>query len=99
MERPTFIEYLTELMVDDDPAQALQDVKRASRNPEQFRREQMAKNVDDQRALQQDRNNPTRSEEIRIAKMEQQVARSKKRVAQKQKQEAKRQGLDTEGQM
>lgn len=95
MKRPTFIEYLTEFMVpDDDPAAAMQAVKRQARNPEQYRREQLAKNVETQRALQQDKENPNKSKEMRIAKMELQVAQTKKRLEQDKKRQAIRAGVD-----
>ena len=92
--KPSFIEFLTELTVtDDDPAQALRDVKKASRNPNQYKRQQQTQNVQDQREIQKDKDDPLKSDRLRVAKMKQQLARQEKNVAQKEKRNETRAGI------
>ena len=93
MKKPTFIEYLTELMVSDDPMQALKDVKTASRNPKGYKRKQIAKGIDDTRTIQQNTDDPLKSEKLRVAKMRQQLASNEKRLSQKENREQKRAGV------
>lgn len=101
MKKPTFIEYLTELTVSDDPMQALKDVKQSARNPSRYQKAQMAQSVDDQRSIQQNRDDPLKSEKLRIAKMKQQLNNNEKRLSQKEKSMAQRAGVEhgEEGQM
>lgn len=93
MATQTFKEYLIELMVSDDPAQAIKDVKQAARNPNRYQMQQMAKTVNAQRDIQQAKDDPLKSEKLRLVKMQQQVAAQKKRLAQKQKREEKQAGV------
>ena len=94
MEKPTFIEYLTELMVSDDPTQAIKDVKQAARNPDRYKKQQMAKSVDDQQEIQKNANDPLKSDKLRLAKLRQQLSSQEKRVTQKEKRMAKRAGVE-----
>jgi len=94
MMKQTFIEYLTELMVSDDPMQAMKDVKQASRNPDRYKKQQMAKTVDDQKEIQQDANDPLKSDKLRLAKMKQQMSSQEKRLSQKEKRMAKQAGVE-----
>lgn len=92
--KPSFIEFLTELTVsDDDPAQALRDVKKAARNPNQYKKQQQAQNVQDQRDIQKDKDDPLKTDRMRVAKMKQQLARQEKTVAQKEKRNETRAGI------
>jgi len=93
MTKQTFKEFLIELMVSDDPMQAMKDVKQASRNPDRYKKQQMAKTVDTQREIQQSEDDPLKSEKLRLAKMRQQVAAQENRLAQKEKREVKRVGV------
>lgn len=96
MSKLTFIEYLTELMVSDDPGQALRDVKKAARNPDQYKKQQRAASIDDQKALRQDRDDPLKSEKLRIARMKQQLSNSEKRLSRKEKQMAQQSGIESD---
>ena len=100
MSNLTFKEYLIELTVSDEPMQALKDVKQAARNPDRYQKQQMATSVDDQRAIQQNRDDPLKSEKLRIAKMKQQLTNNEKRLSQKEKRQARQSGVESdEGQM
>lgn len=94
MKRPTFIEYLTELMVSDDPLQALKDVKMASRNPDRYQKQQMATNVEDQKEIQTNKDDPLKSDKLRAAKQKQQLAIQQKRIAQKEQRLASQAGIE-----
>ncbi len=84
----TFKEYLlNEVMVDVDPADAagtINATKKALRNPERAEKEALKKNVDDQREVSMNKDDPNSSEKMRIIKMKQQVMRNEKRLAKKQ---------------
>lgn len=100
MSNLTFKEYLIELTVSDEPMQALKDVKQAARNPDRYQKQQMASSVDDQRAIQQNRDDPLKSEKLRIAKMKQQLNNNEKRLSQKEKRMSRQAGVESdEGQM
>jgi len=100
MSKLTFKEYLIELMVSDDPLQALKDVKMAARNPDRFQKQQMATNVEDQKEIQANKDDPLKSDKLRAAKQKQQLAIQQKRIAQKEKRLARQAGVDTgQGQM
>lgn len=86
MKKITFKEFLVELVVSDDPAQAIQDVKSAAKNPEKYKREVMARTVDKQKEIQQDKEDPLKNEKMRIMKLRQQLAAMEQRLAQKEKQ-------------
>ncbi len=92
----TFREYLLEVMVDVDPADAagtMNATKKALRNPERAEKEALKKNVDDQREVSQNKDDPMSSEKMRIIKMKQQVMRNEKRLAKKQESAAKQAGV------
>ncbi len=97
MNHLTFIEYLSEVMVDvdpNDPTTALKKTKMAIQNPDRFRKEQIATSVDDQKEIQQQQDDPLKSEKLRISKMKQQVVANEKRLAQKQNNMNKRAGIE-----
>jgi len=94
MKKPTFIEYLTELMVSDDPVQALKDVKMASRNPSRYQKQQLATNAEDQKEIQTNKDDPLKSDKLRIAKQKQQLEIQQKRVAQKEQRLARQAGVE-----
>jgi len=97
MKNITFIQYLTELVVSDDPTQAMKDVKQSSRNPDRYKKAQQAGNVEDQRTIQKDNEDPNKSEKLRIAKMKQQLNRGETRLQQKEEQMARRAGVKSGG--
>jgi len=93
MSHLTFKEYLIELMVSDDPAQAMQDVKQAAKmGSDRYTRQQMAKSVDKQKEIVQS-DDPLETDKLKLAKKEQDLLRAKQQVAQKEKQAAKRAGV------
>lgn len=99
MAKQTFKEFLIELQVSDDPAEALKDVKQAARmGKDRYRKQQMAKNVETQRDIQKDVDDPLKSDKLRLAKMKQQAAAQEKRLAQKEKRTARRAGVMPEEQ-
>ena len=93
MAKQTFKEYLIELMVSDDPMQAMKDVKQAARSPDRYKKQQMARTVDVQKEIQQDKDDPLKSDKLRLAKMQQQMASQEKRLAQKEKRMARQAGV------
>ena len=93
MKKLTFREYLIELMVSDDPMQALKDVRKAKMNPDRFNRQQRATNVEDQRAIQQKQDDPLKTEKLRVSKMKQQLAMNEKRLREKQERAEKLAGV------
>ncbi len=100
MSKPTFIEFLTELMVDvdpNDPVASMKATKQAIKNPDAASKEEIANSVDDQRNIQQNKDDPNKSEKLRIAKMKQQIANNEKRLVSKEKQQAARAGIAPEG--
>jgi len=97
MKRITFIEFLAELTVSDEPMQALQDVKQAARNPDRYKKQQLAQSVNDQREIQKDRDDPLKSEKLRIAKMKQQLNNNEKRLSQKEKRMQRNAGVEQSG--
>ena len=96
MAKQTFKEFLVELMVSDDPMQAIKDVKQAARNPDRYKQQQMAKTVDAQKDIQRDKEDPLQSDKLRIAKMKQQLTNQEKRLSQKERRAAKRVGVEPE---
>lgn len=97
MVKQTFKEFLVELQVSDDPAQALKDVKQAARMGEdKYRKQQMAKNVEAQRDIQKDADDPLKLDKLRLAKMKQQAAAQAKRLSQKEKRAARQAGVAPE---
>ncbi len=100
MSKPTFIEFLTELMVDVDPSDpiaAMKATKQAIKNPNAASKAEVANSVDNQRNIQQSKDDPNKSEKLRIAKMKQQIASNEQRLASKEKQQAARAGVAPEG--
>ncbi len=95
MSKLTFREYLIELMVSDDPLQALKDVKQAARNPDRYQKQQMATNVEDQKTIQSNKDDPLKSDKLRVAKQKQQLAMQQKRIAQKEKRLATQAGVES----
>ena len=95
MSKQTFKEYLIEIMVSDDPAQAIKDVKQAARmGEEKYRKQQMAKTAQKQKEIQQSEDDPLEADKLRLAKKEQELLRAKQQVAQKEKRVAKQAGVE-----
>jgi len=93
MSHLTFREYLMELMVSDDPAQAMQDVKQAAKmGQDRYNKQQMAKSAQQQKEITQS-NDPLEADKLKLAKKEQELLRSKQQVAQKEKMAAKQAGV------
>lgn len=98
MANLTFIEFLTELQVSDEPMQALKDVKQAARSPDRYKRQQMAKNIDAQQDIQKAADDPLKSDKLRVAKMRQRLAMQQKKLAQKEQRAEKQAGVETDRQ-
>lgn len=96
MDKPikecTFKDYLMELQVSDDPAQALQDVKTAVRNPERYAKQRAVDTVQKEREVQQAKDDPNQAEKLQLIQSEKQTAMRKKRLADKEKKTAQEMG-------
>jgi len=93
IKESTFKDYLMELVVSDDPVQAVQDVKTAARNPDRYKKQQMRNSVDQQREIQKS-DDPNKSEKLRLAKLRQQAAMQQKKVDDKEKQAEREVGIE-----
>jgi len=93
----TFKEYLlNEVMVDVDPEDAagtMNATKKALRNPDRASKEALKNNVDDQRTVQQNKDDPNSNEKSRILKLKQQVMRNEERLKAKEKSAAMKAGV------
>ena len=92
----TFREYLLEVMVDVDPNDAagtMNATKKALRNPERASKEALKNNIDDQRTVQQNKDDPNSSEKLRIIKMKQQIMRNEQRLKKKEDSAAQKAGV------
>jgi uncharacterized protein with WD repeat len=99
MAKQTFKEYLIEVMVDvdpNDPATSMGKVKQAVKNPDKFSKEQVASGINKQREIQQDKEDPLKSEKLRLAKMQQLAQSQEAKLAQKEKTAAKQAGMAPE---
>ncbi len=92
----TFRDYLMELQVSDDPAQAMQDVKTAARNPDRYQKQREATVVQKQREVQQAKDDPNQSEKLQLIQAEKQTAMRKKRLADKEKKTEQEMGIKGE---
>jgi hypothetical protein len=95
IKEATFKDYLMELVVSDDPMQAMQDVKRAARNPDRYIKEQMRSTVDQQREIQKS-DDPNKTEKMRLAKLKQQMQMQQKKIENKEKQAEREAGIKTD---
>lgn len=98
MSKLSFIEYLTEIMVDvdpNDPNASLKKTKMALQNPERFRKQQTSSNIDDQKEIQQKQDDPLKAEKLRIAKMKQRIINDEKRLSQNEIRAGKQAGINT----
>jgi len=99
MAKQTFKEYLMEVMVDvdpNDPAASMGKVKQAVKNPDKFAKQEVASGINKQQEIQQDRDDPLKSEKLRLAKMKQLAAAQEARLSQKEKVAAKQTGMAPE---
>ncbi len=90
----TFKEFLMELMVSDDPLQAKKDIMMAQKNPDLYQKSQVKDTIDRGRDVQKDKENPNKSEELRVVDTERKLLLQKKRLADKQKAQEKAQGAE-----
>ena len=79
----TFKDYLMELQVSDDPAQAMQDVKTAARNPDRYAKQRAADIVTKERNVKQATDNPTQREELMLIQKQKIAAMAAKQLADK----------------
>jgi len=100
MEKPikecTFRDYLMELQVSDDPAQALHDVKTAARNPDRYAKQRASDTVQKEREVQQAKDDPNQAEKLRVIQAEKQTAMRRKRLADKEKKTEQEMGIKGE---
>lgn len=100
MEKPikecTFRDYLMELMVSDDPAQAMVDVKTAARSPDRFRKQQQAAAVTKERDVKQATDDPNQREKLQLIQKQKIAAQAAKQLAAKEKKEAMAAGAEAD---
>lgn len=92
----TFKDYLMELQVSDDPAQAMQDVKTAARNPDRYQKQHAASVVQKQRDVQQAKDDPNQAEKLQLINAEKQTAMRRKRLVDKEKKTEQEMGIKGE---
>lgn len=92
----TFRDYLMELQVSDDPAQALQDVKTNAKNPDRYQKQNAANIVQKQREVQQATGDANKSEKLQLIQSEKQTAIRRKRLADKEKKTEQEMGIKGE---
>lgn len=96
MDKPikecTFRDYLMELMVSDDPARAMQDVKTAARNPDRYQKQQAADTVTQERDVRKGED-PNKAEKLRIIQMKKQMQQKEKMLRQKESQSEQAMGI------
>ena len=85
-----------ELMVSDDPAQAMQDVKTAARSPDRFRKQQQAAAVTKERDVKQATDDPNQREKLMLIQKQKLAAQAAKQLAAKEKKTAQEMGSEGE---
>lgn len=81
----TFRDYLMELQVSDDPAQAMLDVKIAAKNPDRYRKQQQATAVSKEREVKQATDDPAQREKLMLIQKQKIAAMAKKQVDDKER--------------
>lgn len=88
MEKPikecTFRDYLMELQVSDDPAQAMLDVKTATRNPDRYRKQQAADAVTKERDVKRATEDPNQREKLMLIQKQKLADQAAKQLATKE---------------
>lgn len=101
MEKPikecTFRDYLIELQVSDDPAQAMLDVKTASRSPDRYRKQQAADAVTKERDVKRATDDPNQREKLQLIQKQKIAAMAAKQLAAKEKKAAMAAGAEDMG--
>ena len=92
----TFKDYLMELQVSDDPAQAMQDVKTAARNPDRYAKQRAADIVTKERNVKQATDNPTQREELMLIQKQKIAAMAAKQLADKKKKTEQDMGIQND---
>lgn len=96
MDKPikecTFRDYLMELNVSDDPAQAMQDVKTAARNPDRYQKQQAASTVSKEREVKASED-PNKAEKLRILQMRKATQQKEKQLRQKEERSEQEMGI------
>lgn len=81
----TFKEYLMELMVSDDPQQAMKDVRMAKQNPAGYNKLQTKNTIDQKKQIMGDTEDENKAERMRINDSERKLLTQKKMLADKEK--------------
>jgi hypothetical protein len=96
MDKPikecTFRDYLMELMVSDDPAQAMQDVKTAARSPDRYQKQAAANTVSQEREVKSSED-PNKAEKLRLIQMKKQMQQKEKMLRQKEQRSEQEMGI------
>lgn len=92
----TFIEYLTEVMVDvdsNDPAGSMAKAKTAIRNPDLAAKKEVMSNRDEAGEIKKSQDDPNKAKKLRINQMKQRLANDEKRLANDENRQAKQAGM------
>ncbi len=81
----TFKDFLMELMVSDDPQQALKDVRMARQNPDGYNKLQTKNTINKKKEIMGDQEDPNKSERMRVNDSERKLLVQKKMLADKEK--------------
>ena len=92
----TFKDYLMELQVSDDPAQAMLDVKVAARNPDRYQKKQQATAVNKEREVKQATDDPAQREKLMLIQKQKIAAMAAKAVTDKEKKTAQTMGIQSD---
>ncbi len=90
----TFKDYLIELMVSDDPQQAMKDVRMAKQNPDGYNKLQTKNTINQKKEIMGDQEDPNKSERMRINDSERKLLTQKKMLADKEKRQGTEQDND-----
>lgn len=97
MEKLTFKDYLM-LETEIDTTMSKQDQMRAlqfaNKNPEGAFKKDLRDNVDKTREIQQDKNDPNKSEKLRLLNLKKQAQMQQKKVVQKEKNSEQAMGIE-----
>jgi len=90
----TFKDYLMELMVSDDPKQAMQDVRMAAKNPNGYAKVKTKEVLDNKKEIMGAKDDPNKSEKMRVNDSERKLLAQKKALADKEKRQGSQEGGD-----
>lgn len=91
----TFKDYLMELQVSDDPAQAMLDVKTAAKNPDRYVKQHAADMVDKEREVKQSTDDKNKAARLALIQAEKQTAMKRKNLVNAEKRTEMEMGIES----